>query len=199
VQWALNLAVIVVGILTIRPMGFSGRGLAVAVLLVINSAALLARRLPESKVPKHLALIWLTLGIVAAAALIGVSRSGTSYLFAFFLAGHIGYRLDTKPALVLAGICSLLCGGVLYFHLGPGHHLLPWALGFATGTPVLVGIANRCVRGGRVGRTRRPGRGPNRSPDRAQPHRPGRARRSGALAGRDQHAVGTGRRTDRHR
>ena len=145
-QWALNLAVIVVGILTIRPMGFSGRGLAVAVLLVINSAALLARRLPESRVPKHLALIWLTLGIVAAAALIGVSRSGTGYLFAFFLAGHIGYRLDTRPALVLAGICSLLCGGVLYFRLGPGYHLLPWALGLATGTPVLVGIANRSQR-----------------------------------------------------
>lgn len=145
-QWVLTLAVIAAGILTIRPMGFSGRGLAVAVLFVINSAALLARRLPESKVPKHLALVWLTLGVVAAAALIGVSRSGTSYLFAFFFAGHIGYRLETKPALVLAGICSLLCGGVLYFHLGPGHHLLPWALGLATGTPVLVGIVNRSQR-----------------------------------------------------
>jgi signal transduction histidine kinase len=146
VQWVLTLAVIVVGILTIRPMGFSGRGLTVAVLFVINSAALLARRLPESKVPQHLALVWLSLGVVAAAALIGAGRSGTTYLFAFFLAGHIGYRLETKPALVLAGICSLLCGGVLYFHLGPGHLLLPWALGLATGAPVLVGIVNRSQR-----------------------------------------------------
>ncbi|WP_217547362.1 sensor histidine kinase [Streptomyces sp. GbtcB6] len=145
-QWALTLAVIVVGMLTIRPMDFSGRGLAVTLLLVINSAALLARRLPENRIPKPLALAWLSLGIVAAAALIGVSRSGTGYLFAFFLAGHIGYRLDTRPALVLAGICSLLCGGVLYFHLGPGHHLLPWAVGLAAGTPVLVGIANRSQR-----------------------------------------------------
>ncbi|TKA00188.1 sensor histidine kinase [Actinacidiphila oryziradicis] len=146
VQWVLALAVIVVGILTIRPMGFSGRGLAVAVLFVINSAVLLVRRLPESKVPNHLALVWLSLGIVAAAALIGVSRSGTGYLFAFFLAGHIGYRLEAKPALVLAGICSLLCGGVLYFGLGPGHHLLPWAVGLATGAPVLGGIVNRSQR-----------------------------------------------------
>ncbi|MEV5528209.1 sensor histidine kinase [Streptomyces prunicolor] len=146
VQWVLTLAVIVVGILTIRPMGFSGRGLTVTVLFVINSAALLARRLPESKVPQHLALVWLSLGVVAAAALIGAGRSGTTYLFAFFLAGHIGYRLETKPALVLAGICSLLCGGVLYFHLGPGHLLLPWALGLASGAPVLVGIVNRSQR-----------------------------------------------------
>ncbi|WP_030682842.1 histidine kinase [Streptomyces sp. NRRL B-1347] len=146
VQWALTLAVIAVGILTIRPMGFSGRGLAVAALFVLNSAALLARRLPEHKVPQHLALAWLTLGVLAAAALIGVSSSGTSYLFAFFLAGHIGYRLETKPALVLAAACGLLCGGVLYFHLGPGHHLLPWTLGLATGAPVLIGIINRSQR-----------------------------------------------------
>nr|WP_037826128.1 histidine kinase [Streptomyces sp. NRRL B-1347] len=145
-QWALTLAVIAVGILTIRPMGFSGRGLAVAALFVLNSAALLARRLPEHKVPQHLALAWLTLGVLAAAALIGVSSSGTSYLFAFFLAGHIGYRLETKPALVLAAACGLLCGGVLYFHLGPGHHLLPWTLGLATGAPVLIGIINRSQR-----------------------------------------------------
>lgn len=146
VQWALTLAVIIVGALTIRPVGLSGRGLAVAVLLVINSASLLARRLPENKVPQHLVLVWLALGVVAAAALIGVSRSGTSYLFAFFLAGHIGYRLETRPALVLAGVCSLLCGGVLYFRLGPGHELLPWTLGLTTGASVLIGILNRSQR-----------------------------------------------------
>ncbi|WP_172383076.1 histidine kinase [Streptomyces sp. MNP-20] len=146
VQWAVTLAVIAVGILTVRPMGFSGRGLAVAVLFVINAVALLARRLPEHKVPQPLALVWLSLGIVAAAALIGISSSGTSYLFAFFLAGHIGYRLETRQALVLAGACSLLCGGVLYFPLGPGHDLLPWTLGLTTGTPVLIGIINRSQR-----------------------------------------------------
>jgi signal transduction histidine kinase len=124
-------------------MDLSGRGLAVALLLVVNSAALLARRLPEAKVPPRAALIWLTLGIVAAAALIGVSRTGTGYLFAFFIAGHIGYRLETRPALVLALFCSLLCGAVLYFRLGPGHHELPWVVGLVTGVPVVIGIVNR--------------------------------------------------------
>ncbi|MFF4006910.1 sensor histidine kinase [Streptomyces sp. NPDC001717] len=142
-HWVASLAVVVVGALTIRPMGFDDRGLAVAVLFVVNSAALLARRLPEHKVSPRLALIWLGLGVVAAAALIGVSSSGTAYLFAFFLSGHIGYRLETKPALVLAGTCSLLCGAVLYFRLGPGHEALPWAFGLLTGLPVLIGIVNR--------------------------------------------------------
>jgi signal transduction histidine kinase len=77
------------------------------------------------------------------AALIGTSRSGTGYLFAFFLAGHIGYRLPTRPAVVLALSCSLLCAGVLYLRVGPGHHLLPWAIGLAAGVPVLIGILNR--------------------------------------------------------
>lgn len=143
VQWVLSLAVVAVGAWTIRPMGFSGRGLVVAVLFLISAAALLARRLPEHRVSQPVALVWLTLGIVAAAALIGVSSSGTGYLFAFFLAGHLGYRLRTGPALALAGLCGLLCGGVLFFHLGPGHLELPWILGVTSGTPVVIGIVNR--------------------------------------------------------
>lgn len=145
-QWVATLAVIAVGILTIRPMGFTGQGLAVAVLFVINAGSLLARRLPEDRVSPRSALSWLSLGIVAAAALIGVSSSGTGYLFAYFIAGHLGYRLPTRPALVLAGACSLLCGAVLYFGLGPGHPELPWTLGLTTGIPVVMGIVNRTQR-----------------------------------------------------
>ncbi|MFF4472813.1 sensor histidine kinase [Streptomyces sp. NPDC001599] len=146
VQWALSLAVVAVGALTIRPMGLGGQGLAVAVLFVLNSAALLARGVPEHRVPPRAALAWLSSGIVAAAALLGVSDSGTGYLFAYFIAGHIGYRLDTGRALTLAAACSLLCAGVLYFHLGPGDPELPWVLGLTTGVPVVVGILNRTQR-----------------------------------------------------
>ncbi|MEU8777310.1 histidine kinase [Streptomyces sp. NPDC048606] len=145
-QWVASLAVVVVGALTIRPMGTEGRGLVVALLFVVNSLALLARRLPEHRVSPRLALVWLTLGVIAAAALIGLSSSGTGYLFAFFLSGHIGYRLATRPALALAGFCSLLCGAVLFLRLGPGHELLPWMFGLATGAPVVIGIVNRSRR-----------------------------------------------------
>lgn len=146
VAWVLTLCVIGSAFITVRPIGLSGRGLVVAVLIVVNSLALLARHLPEHSVPPRVAPVWLTLGIVAAAALIAVSRSGSSYLFAFFLVGHAGYRLQPKPALVLAAFCSLLCGGVLYFHVGPGHDLLSWTVGLAAGTPVVLGIINRSRR-----------------------------------------------------
>ncbi|MFD6292393.1 sensor histidine kinase [Streptomyces sp. NPDC060205] len=142
-QWAISLAVVVIGFVTVRPLDTSGRGLAVAALLVVNSVALMARHLPETRFPPRVALVWLTTGVVAAAALIGVSRTGACYLFAYFLVGHIGYRLPLKQALSLAAVTSLLCSGVLYLRLGPGHEALPWTLGLTIGAPVVVGILSR--------------------------------------------------------
>ncbi|MFF0560857.1 sensor histidine kinase [Streptomyces sp. NPDC004266] len=146
VQRALTVFVVVAAFWTVRPLGLSGQGLVVTVLLLVNSVALAARHLPEDWIPPRLVLVWLTLGIVAAAALIGVSDTGSGYLFAYFLVGHIGVRLEPRQSLPLAALCSLLCGAVLYFRLGPGHNLLPWALGLTTGGPVLVGILNRSRR-----------------------------------------------------
>ncbi|WP_424644754.1 sensor histidine kinase [Embleya sp. AB8] len=142
-QWAVSLTVIAVGIATIRPLGLGGRGLAVAVLVVLNSLFMLGRNVSEGRVPPRVALAGMSLGVVAAAALLGAARGGTGYLFAYFLVGHIGYRFPLKQAVPLAVLCGLLCGGVLYFRLGPGHELLPWALGLSTALPVVVGIISR--------------------------------------------------------
>ncbi|MFD5510701.1 sensor histidine kinase [Streptomyces sp. NPDC127051] len=141
-QWVLAAAIIIVGILTIRPMGFSGRGLVVLVLFVINCAVLAVRLVPESAVPDRSVALWLAFGVLAAAALLATSRSGTSYLFAFFLVAFAGSRLDTKPALVLAASSSLLCGSVLYLQAEPGQYT-PSLVGFATGAAVLAGMAGR--------------------------------------------------------
>ncbi|MFF3515714.1 sensor histidine kinase [Streptomyces sp. NPDC002573] len=141
--WLMVAATVIAGIVTIRPMGFSGLGLVVALLFLVNCAVLAARLLPEDLVPERFVVVWLALGVVAAAALLGTSRTGSAYLFAFFLAGHIGYRLDTRPALALAAFCSLLCGGVLYFRAGPDNHALTVVVGLATGIAVLPGMAAR--------------------------------------------------------
>ncbi|MFJ3325638.1 sensor histidine kinase [Streptomyces griseus] len=144
--WVLTLCVIGSAVITVRPVGLSGGGLVVAVLIVVNSLALLARHLPERWVPPRVTPVWLTAGVVAAAALIAVSRSGSGYLFAFFVVGHAGYRLQPKSAVALAAFCSMLCGGVLYLDIGPGHHRLPWVVGLVTGTTVVLGIINRSRR-----------------------------------------------------
>lgn len=142
-QWALVLTLVVVGLVTIRPMGFSGRGLAVTVLFVINCAVLALRVVPAHRVPARLAPLWPAFGVLAAAALIAAAESGTSYLFAFFLVALIGSRLDTGPALAHAALSSLLCGGVLYLQADPGDRAVPAILGLATGAAVLGGMAGR--------------------------------------------------------
>ncbi|MFJ2740723.1 sensor histidine kinase [Streptomyces sp. NPDC087440] len=144
VQWVVSLAVIAVGALTIRPMGFTGQGLAVAALFVVNAASLLARRLPEHRVSPRRALVWLALAVLAAAALLAVGDSGTGFLFPFFVAGHIGFRLPTRRALLLAGASGLLCAAVLW--LRPGDSGLTWVFGLATAAPVVIGIVNRSQR-----------------------------------------------------
>ncbi|MFQ3561983.1 histidine kinase [Streptomyces gramineus] len=141
-QWAVTLLIIAIAVSTVRPVGVSGRGLAVVALLVVNSVALLGRHLPLD-VPRRVALVWLTAGVVAAAALLEVSNSGSGYLFAYFLVGHAGYRLPLRPALAVAALSSLLCGAVFYFYVGPDHQVLTWTFGLSTGVPVVAGILGR--------------------------------------------------------
>ncbi|EXU61816.1 ATPase [Streptomyces sp. PRh5] len=141
-QWAVTLLIIAIAVITVRPVGVSGRGLAVVALLVVNSVALLARHLPPA-FPRRAALVWLTAGVVASAGLLKVSNSGSGYLFAYFLVGHAGYRLALKPALAVAALSSLLCGAVFYFYVGPDHQVLTWTFGLSTGIPVVAGILGR--------------------------------------------------------
>ncbi|WP_425825938.1 sensor histidine kinase [Streptomyces fractus] len=142
-HWAVTLVVIASGFVTVRPLGISGRGLAVAALLVVCSVAVLARHLPQDRFPPRRVLAGMTVGVVASAALIGVSSTGTSYLFSFFLIGHIGYRFPPKWSVPLAALSGPLCGAVLYFDVGPGHTELPWGLGLTTGLPVVAGMLSR--------------------------------------------------------
>ncbi|MET9254030.1 histidine kinase [Streptomyces sp. NPDC003717] len=139
----MTLVVIACSFATVRPLGATGQGLAVTVLLVLCSAALLSRHLSDDRLPPRRALLVLASGLVASVALIGAGRSGSSYLFAYFLVGHIGYRFPLRLSLPLAAATGLLCAAVLHFHLGPGHTLLPWGLGLASGLPVVAGILGR--------------------------------------------------------
>ncbi|MEV7833951.1 histidine kinase [Streptomyces subrutilus] len=138
-QSALTVAVIVAGVVTIRPLDTTGRGLAVALLLLVNCVLMAVRLL----FPGRFSPGWMVAGVLAAAALMGVAGTGTAYLFAFFLTAWTGYRLDTRPALALAAACSLLCGGALYLGSGPERDAASLIVGFAVGAPVLAGMARR--------------------------------------------------------
>jgi signal transduction histidine kinase len=138
---AFSALIVVLGALTIRPIGWSGRGLLVAVLLVVNCLFLVSRHTPDSILPSSARFVVLSLGVIAAAALLAVGEQGTAYLFAFFLTGQAGYRLNLGPAVLIAVASSALCGGVLLYQVGTTDNT--WTVGATTGLAVLIGITSR--------------------------------------------------------
>jgi signal transduction histidine kinase len=141
IQLISSVAVVLATATTTVPLGLRGSGLAALLLLIVSSVLILARHIaaiPDTWWPSAL---WVA--TAAAAALVALSEHGSGYLFAFFVAGHAGYRLNADRAVPIAIGTSVLTGGVLLLRIGPGHHNLPWVVGAATGFSVVLGMANR--------------------------------------------------------
>ncbi|MEV6478380.1 histidine kinase [Streptomyces sp. NPDC051576] len=132
---------LVVAALTVRPVGTSGTGLAVLCLLVLESLLLCTRLIPEGLFSAGTQLAVVCVWAVGAAALMSLEHSGASALFAYFVTGHAGYRLEARRALPFAALTSALCAGALL--LPWGGHDTSWIVGAFTGASVLVGISNR--------------------------------------------------------
>lgn len=142
-QWAWAVVFFVAEVLTLRPLGLSGRGLAVTLLFVVNFGIFALRLVPRSLLPERRLLPVMVVGVGAAAALPAVADTGTASLFAFFLAAFIGYRLSARPATVLAVALSLLCGAALVFRAEPGQEGVLLMAGLSTGALVLAGMSGR--------------------------------------------------------
>ena len=138
-----SLAIIVACAWTVRPVGGSGRPLAVLLLLIANCLLLGARHLPDRWAPMPVRVGLLLAGIAASAGLNSVATRGAGSAFAFFVSGHAGYRLRYRAAVAVAVADSVANGGVLLLHLGPGHSFTPWYIGAASGVSVLLGMTNR--------------------------------------------------------
>ena len=136
-----TVAAIVVGAIAVRPIGLSGTGLAVLCLLVLVSLMTCTRLIPEGRLAPGPQFAVLCVWSAGAAALLALDRSGASALFAYFVTGHAGYRLDSRRSLPFAAATSALCAGVLL--LPWGGHGTSWIVGAFTGVSVLVGISNR--------------------------------------------------------
>ena len=143
VQLGGSLVVILFAGLYTRPIDLSGRGMAVAVLLVLNCLILLGRHVPTTRFPERLLLPVFAVSAGLAAALLALGDGGTRTAFGFFVAGHAGYRLDRNRAVLVGALCSVLCGGVLALHVGPNSDRIPWYVGAAAGFAVPLGMVNR--------------------------------------------------------
>ncbi|WP_435175932.1 sensor histidine kinase [Actinacidiphila sp. bgisy145] len=127
----------------VHPRGTSGTGLVVLCLLVLNSLLLTMRLIPEGALSPGPQTALLCFGGVAAAALMSQDHSGAASLFAFYLAGHAGFRLERRRALAVAAVTAVMCAAVRLFPIGSDPGEVPWYLGVLAGTTVLVGISNR--------------------------------------------------------
>ncbi|WP_262063483.1 sensor histidine kinase [Streptomyces sp. STR69] len=136
-----TVAAVTIAALAVRPVDTSGTGLAVLCLLVVESLLLCTRLIPEGRFPPGVQLAVLCAWSVGAAALMSLETSGASALFAYFVTGHAGYRLEARRALPFAALTSALCAGALL--LPWSGHGASWIVGAFTGVSVLVGISNR--------------------------------------------------------
>ncbi|MFJ5309981.1 sensor histidine kinase [Streptomyces sp. NPDC088350] len=136
-----TVAGITVAAFVVRPVGWSGTGLAVLCLLVLVSLMMCTRLIPEGRLASGPQFAVLCVWSAGAAALMALDRSGASALFAYFVTGHAGYRLDSRRSLPFAAVTSALCAGALL--LPWGGHGTSWIVGAFTGVSVLVGLSNR--------------------------------------------------------
>jgi len=136
-----TVAAVTVGAITVRPIGTSGTGLAVLCLLVLESLLLCTRLIPEGRLSPRVQLAVLCAWSVGAAALMSLDRSGASALFAYFVTGHAGYRIEARLAVPFAALTSVLCASALLMPWSG--HGTSWIVGAFTGVSVLVGISNR--------------------------------------------------------
>jgi hypothetical protein len=67
-QVALSAGIVAAGVLTVRPLGWSGPGLRVALLLAVNSLFLFSRHLADGVVGVRARIVLLSLGGAASAS-----------------------------------------------------------------------------------------------------------------------------------
>ena len=145
-QVSFTIAVVVIAWVDIRPIGFDGKGLALLVLLVVNSALVLQRAVPDRIIGPRPRLALLAIGVMASALIMGVDSNSWAVAFPFLIAGHAGFKLPARAAIAVAAGTSLACVAAL---IVASHHdptTAPWYLGAFTGLPVFIGQSNRGYR-----------------------------------------------------
>lgn len=143
IQMTATAVLIVASAIWARPLGTSGAPLAILILVVANCLLMAMRHVPERIIPENPRTGVLYLSAATSAALLALAHTGPGVAFAYFTAGHAGYRLPPSRSRWVAVACSVLAGGVLLLQLGPGHKFTPWYVGAASGFAVLLGMLNR--------------------------------------------------------
>lgn len=139
----MSTAIVVACWLTVRPLGITGLPGATTLLLLANSGFVLARNTRPGLLPYRIEIVAVLSWAAAAAAVLAVDSLSVAPAFAYLVAGHAGYRLRRRDAVVSASMVGLLSAAGLSIAGTNGLVGWPWLLGLTVALPVFLGMANR--------------------------------------------------------
>ncbi len=142
-QAAIVVAIAVVSLSVVRTADVAGLEAAAYALVVANILVTLPRVLPAAVVARISTTPVFVVGALLAGGVLMVDRSGSTSLFAYFLAGSAGFRLPTGRAFVIATLTATSCVVGILVGTALDWIATPWYVGALTGTTVLIGTANR--------------------------------------------------------
>jgi signal transduction histidine kinase len=143
VQVGMSVLAVVLSWIWLRPLGIDGLDGLVLALLLVNSIFVLGRHLPNGLVPPAWDVPLLCCWALTASALLSLRSLGLASAFAYFVAGHAGYRLRVGPAAAVATLDAGLSAGFLAIAHARGIPASPWVVGLTVALPVFLGMANR--------------------------------------------------------
>jgi signal transduction histidine kinase len=129
------------GVLTVRPLGWSGWPLVGTVLLTLNVIMTFVRSIPDRVMPAPIRLPSACVGAVLAALIFGYDPTSAGQAFGYFMAVHIGVRFEPVLAAVLVTGEAGIAGVVIAVRHQPGG--VPWWTVVGLALSVLFGMLRR--------------------------------------------------------
>jgi len=142
-QFYISVGTIIGVAITVRPLGFTGFGLVQLLLVIVNSALLLARSVPDTILGPRTRRLLIVPAVLASAAMMATASNSVGPAFAFFFAGHAGFRFPRRLAFAAAAATSLACTAALLIAAQTDHSAAPWYVGLLAGLPVVIGQSNQ--------------------------------------------------------
>jgi hypothetical protein len=139
-QWPVLIILTIVVAVTMSPLGVTGHGLYGLVLLIVNVALATVRLVGPDRLSARNRFLILCVAALFGALLIGFDPSSGAAVFCCYTAGHAGYSLPTRAAVVVAVCCSVFSAISVALHHGTGYL---WAWQLLVGLTVLFGMTRQ--------------------------------------------------------
>jgi signal transduction histidine kinase len=141
----ITLALVILSLVTVHPLGWSGWGLVGLVLIVANGLLMVTRTLPDAWIGDRARLALAVAAALAAGLVWGFDSASWAESFGYTLAVHAGVRFEARVATTVAGLAAASAVATSLLRTDQAGQA-PWWLG----ATILLAVA-----GGMLRRSRR--------------------------------------------